>query len=89
MDVEFKNPLQIPISISNVSLICELSVSSEETDSGKFEVPVHIFFSVFPLYLLVSELGKFSHQRELTSVSMLQMLIAQPLSFRVMRHPEN
>lgn len=32
VDVEFKNPLQITISISSVSLICELSASSEEMD---------------------------------------------------------
>lgn len=69
VDVEFKNPLQITISISSVSLICELSASSEEMDCGKFvPVPVHIFFSVFPLFFLVSEIGKFCHQRELTSV---------------------
>ena len=90
VDVEFKNPLQITISISSVSLICELSASSEEMDCGKFvPVPVHIFFSVFPLFFLVSEIGKFCHQRELTSVSMWQMLIAQPLSFRMMRNLEN
>lgn len=89
MDVEFKNPLQITYSISSVSLICELSVSSDEMDSGEFvAVPVQIFFSVFPLFLLVSALGKFCHQRELKSVSTLQMLIAQPLSFRMMRNPE-
>lgn len=90
VDVEFKNPLQITISISSVSLICELSASSEEMDCGKFvPVPVQIFFSVFPLFFLVSEIGKFCHQRELTSVSMWQMLIAQPLSFRMMRNLEN
>ncbi|CAN0847587.1 Trafficking protein particle complex subunit 8, partial [Linum grandiflorum] len=31
--VEFKNPLQVPISISSVSLICELSPRSEEDKS--------------------------------------------------------
>ncbi|CAN1277707.1 Trafficking protein particle complex subunit 8 [Linum perenne] len=31
--VEFKNPLQVPISISSVSLICELSSRSEEDKS--------------------------------------------------------
>ena len=35
VDIEFKNPLQIPISVSNVSLMCELSASSDETKSGK------------------------------------------------------
>lgn len=35
VDIEFKNPLQIPISVSSVSLICELSASSDETQSGK------------------------------------------------------
>lgn len=35
VDIEFKNPLQIPISVSNITLICELSASSEEIKSGK------------------------------------------------------
>ncbi|XP_059462278.1 uncharacterized protein LOC132191337 isoform X3 [Corylus avellana] len=34
VDIEFKNPLQIPISISSVSLICELSVRSDEMESA-------------------------------------------------------
>lgn len=34
VDIEFKNPLQIPISISNISLICELSTRSDEMESG-------------------------------------------------------
>ncbi|PON63122.1 TRAPP II complex, Trs [Parasponia andersonii] len=33
VDIEFKNPLQIPISVSGVSLICELFGSSDETKS--------------------------------------------------------
>lgn len=33
VDIEFKNPLQISISVSSVSLICELSASSDETQS--------------------------------------------------------
>ncbi|ESR43290.1 hypothetical protein CICLE_v10010925mg [Citrus x clementina] len=33
VDIEFKNPLQIPISISNISLICELSTRSDEMES--------------------------------------------------------
>lgn len=33
--VEFKNPLQIAIPISNVSLICEHSVKSDAPASGK------------------------------------------------------
>ncbi|GLT60810.1 hypothetical protein SLA2020_335590 [Shorea laevis] len=33
VDLEFKNPLQIPISISSVSLICELYVRSDEMES--------------------------------------------------------
>lgn len=37
VDIELKNPLQISISLSEVSLICELSESSESdgTKSGK------------------------------------------------------
>ncbi|KAG8376802.1 hypothetical protein BUALT_Bualt09G0101800 [Buddleja alternifolia] len=31
--VSFKNPLQIPLSVSNISLICEHSVEFEETES--------------------------------------------------------
>ncbi|MBA0561875.1 hypothetical protein Golob_018671, partial [Gossypium lobatum] len=30
VDIEFKNPLQIPISVSSVSLMCELSANPEE-----------------------------------------------------------
>ncbi|XP_023005634.1 trafficking protein particle complex subunit 8-like [Cucurbita maxima] len=33
VDIVFKNPLQIPISISSVSLICDLSSKSDETGS--------------------------------------------------------
>ncbi|KAL5545696.1 hypothetical protein UlMin_005383 [Ulmus minor] len=33
VDIEFKNPLQIPISVSGVSLICELSATSDEMKS--------------------------------------------------------
>ncbi|KAL5739887.1 hypothetical protein ACOSQ2_029067 [Xanthoceras sorbifolium] len=33
VDIEFKNPLQIPISISSVTLICELSARSDEMKS--------------------------------------------------------
>lgn len=35
--IEFKNPLEIPISISSVSLICELSAKSDETNSGELQ----------------------------------------------------
>lgn len=34
MAIEFKNPLQIPIAISSVSLMCELSAVSDENKSG-------------------------------------------------------
>ncbi|XP_024028403.1 trafficking protein particle complex subunit 8 isoform X3 [Morus notabilis] len=33
VDFEIKNPLQIPISVSSVSLICELAASSDETQT--------------------------------------------------------
>lgn len=33
VDIEFENPLQIPISISNITLICELSRRSDEMES--------------------------------------------------------
>lgn len=39
--IEFKNPLEIPISISSVSLICELSATSDETNSGELQA-VHL-----------------------------------------------
>jgi hypothetical protein len=35
--IEFKNPLEIPISISSVSLICDLSATSDETNSGELQ----------------------------------------------------
>ncbi|KAG7958379.1 hypothetical protein I3843_10G018400 [Carya illinoinensis] len=35
VDIEFKNPLQIPISISSVSLICDLSAISDELNSDE------------------------------------------------------
>lgn len=31
LDIEFRNPLQIPISVFGISLICDLSAKSEET----------------------------------------------------------
>ncbi|CAK7342057.1 unnamed protein product [Dovyalis caffra] len=34
--IDFKNPLEIPISISSVSLICELSAISDETKYGAY-----------------------------------------------------
>ena len=51
MDIEFKNPLQIPISISGVSLICELSAGSDGMKSGwLLSVLFYIyFFNVFVL----------------------------------------
>ncbi|KAM6571414.1 hypothetical protein CsatA_015494 [Cannabis sativa] len=44
VDIEFKNPLQIPISVSSVSLMCELSTSSDETKSGKWTLCFPDFF---------------------------------------------
>lgn len=35
IDIGFTNPLQIPILISNVSLICKYFISSDEMESGK------------------------------------------------------
>ncbi|KAL0555266.1 hypothetical protein IC582_009208 [Cucumis melo] len=34
VDIVFKNPLQIPISVSSISLICDVSSKSDETESG-------------------------------------------------------
>lgn len=34
-DIEFRNPLQISLSISSVALICELSSRTDEVKSGK------------------------------------------------------
>ncbi|XP_022745163.1 trafficking protein particle complex subunit 8-like isoform X2 [Durio zibethinus] len=43
VDIEFKNPLQIPISISTVSLICELSANPEEmnSDANSSNIELH------------------------------------------------
>ncbi|XWS66568.1 hypothetical protein CRYUN_Cryun05aG0210700 [Craigia yunnanensis] len=43
VDIEFKNPLQIPISISSVSLICELSANPEEmnSDANSSNIELH------------------------------------------------
>ncbi|KAH7554180.1 hypothetical protein JRO89_XS12G0127000 [Xanthoceras sorbifolium] len=43
VDIEFKNPLQIPISISSVTLICELSARSDEmkSDSNSSTAELH------------------------------------------------
>ncbi|WOK92067.1 trafficking protein particle complex subunit 8 isoform X1 [Canna indica] len=35
VELEFKNPLQVSISVSEISLICELSAKSEGTETGK------------------------------------------------------
>ena len=39
VNIVFKNPLQIPISISCVSLICDLSSKSDGTKSGISNLP--------------------------------------------------
>lgn len=35
VNIEFKNPLQISIPISGVSLVCKYSASTDELTSGK------------------------------------------------------
>lgn len=53
VDIVFKNPLQIPISVSSISLICDVSSKSDETESGTSILPcfgiwIFIFFLLFP-----------------------------------------
>ncbi|KAK6942524.1 TRAPP III complex, Trs85, partial [Dillenia turbinata] len=42
VDIELKNPLQIPISISNVSLICDLAARSDEIASEAIKVDIEL-----------------------------------------------
>lgn len=44
VDFEFKNPLQIPISVSDISLMCEHSARSEDITSGEVTFNFHIVF---------------------------------------------
>ncbi|MFQ6635798.1 hypothetical protein Gotur_011080 [Gossypium turneri] len=50
VDIEFKNPLQIPISVSSVSLMCELSANPEE---GKLPKCMYICIHAFTVFLLL------------------------------------
>lgn len=43
VEVSFRNPLQIPISISNVTLICKHSSECNESESGTFLLLVFMF----------------------------------------------
>lgn len=56
VDVGFRNPLQIPISISSISLICEHYASSAEKDSGK---PIQCPF-MFIVYKFTNQIHPFS-----------------------------
>lgn len=65
VDIVFKNPLQIPISISSVSLICDLSPKSDETESGTSNLPcfriwIFLFFFVgyFIYYFLIKNFSQ-------------------------------
>lgn len=49
VDIEFRNPLQISLSISNISLICEHSASFDEVQNGKFSY----FYSFLTILCLI------------------------------------
>lgn len=38
MDVEFKNPLQLSIPLTSVSLVCELSERSDDSQTGNYVI---------------------------------------------------
>lgn len=44
VEVSFRNPLQIPVAVSNISLICKHSAESDESESGK---SLYGFYSLF------------------------------------------
>ena len=45
--IDFKNPLQIPVSISSASLTCEHSAQSDEMKPGKsIDVSLHAIYCV-------------------------------------------
>lgn len=39
LNVELKNPLQIPVAVSGISLICQLSTTLDALSSGKIFFP--------------------------------------------------
>lgn len=53
VDIEFRNPLQIPISVSGVSLVCSLSPKTNETTtSGELlKIKSLLFLSPFKGYI--------------------------------------
>jgi hypothetical protein len=81
VDIEFKNPLQIPISISRVSLICELSAGSDDMKSGW--LPSVLFTYKFLMFLCSPKYNYLS-ERVIVLSLLVQMQVAQLWSFRMM-----
>ncbi|XP_043712997.1 trafficking protein particle complex subunit 8 isoform X2 [Telopea speciosissima] len=69
MDIEFKNPLQIPISVSGVSLICRLSARSEmvEAELVEKDAQAHPYESASGQNNDAEELRKLTSNWELNS----------------------
>lgn len=51
VDIGFRNPLQISLSISSISLVCEHSSSSEEGEMGKL-FRICMLFGVCSIFLV-------------------------------------
>ena len=86
--IEFKNPLEIPISISSVSLICELSATSDETNSGELQAVISKFSFLLFLLLSIWRRGKFIGKRKqvITILMLTQMQVAQLLESGIMKN---
>lgn len=54
VEVSFRNPLQIPISISNVTLICKHSSECNESESGTFLHMIYVHYLLECASLLTS-----------------------------------
>lgn len=53
MNVEFKNPLQIPIPVSGVTLICKHFPSTVEEKSGKLRVSIDIVIYMLGFFIFL------------------------------------
>jgi len=80
VDIEFKNPLQIPISISGVSLICELSAGSDGMKSGWL---LSVLFYIYFFNVFCSLEYKYLSKRVIVLSLLVQMQVAQLWSFRM------
>lgn len=79
VDVEFKNPLQISIPLTNVSLISELSERSEEAETGNYVIhryiDVHAEYYMNIYYNLPAHVTAKQMQKLLVSFRMIRTLI--------------